>query len=219
VFAVVRRCSLVFGAHARPYDGSVRGGGLSVAGLRVPGMVHHVTERPRRKPAPPGPSLSFDAFLDASVAARLPEDAGGDSCAAPLPAADEARRLAGHAVRLAALGEESRLRVLAQLTAALGEESRARVNAYLDVPFGPGLDEECAAALDAARRTAGAWPDEAGQEFTSPQESGYAIPVPRSMSEAEALELADCVVGLAPLDAAARARVLAYLNSLFATGV
>jgi hypothetical protein len=217
VFAVVRRCSLVFGAHARPYDGSVRGGRLSVTGLRVPAMVHHITERPR--PAPPGPSLSFDAFLDASVAARLPEHASGDSCATPRPAADEARRLAGHAVRLAALGEESRLRVLAQLTAALGEESRARVNAYLDVPFGPGLGEERAAALDAARRTAGAWPDEAGQEFTSPQESGYAIPVPRSMSEAEALELADCVVGLAPLDAAARARVLAYLNSLFATGV
>lgn len=41
------------------------------------------------------------------------------------------------------------------------------------------------------------------------------IPVPRSMSQAEAGELTGCVVGLAPMDAAARARVLAYLNSLF----
>lgn len=89
------------------------------------------------------------------------------------------------------------------------------MKAYLDVPLEPGLDQERTAALDVARRTEGARPDGMRQEFAGPEETGLAIPVPQSMHEGEARELAGCVVGLAPLDAAARARVLAYLNSLF----
>jgi hypothetical protein len=181
-------------------------------------MVHHVTNRHRRKPLPP-PSYDASELLGAVVVtARHPEAEGGrEASAVRLPAVDEVRRLAGCAARLATLGEASRDRVLAELNAALCEASRARVQAYLDVPSGPDREQsgERAAALEAARRTEGPWPDEARQEFAGPEESGFVIPVPRRMSAAEALELTDGVVALAPLDAEARARVLVYLNSLF----
>lgn len=85
-------------------------------------------------------------------------------------------------------------------------------------PFGPAYERERAGALEAARRTAGAWPEETREEYVQPEESGWVIPVPRSMSGAEADGLTGCVVSLAPLDAAARARLLAYLNSLFPYG-
>ncbi|WP_157876969.1 hypothetical protein [Streptomyces graminilatus] len=183
-------------------------------------MVHHVTTRHRRKPVLPSSNDAFE-LLGAAVAARLPEPdpegGGSEARAARLPAVDEVRRLAGYAVRLATLGEASRDRVLDELHAALSEDSRARLQAYLDVPSEPdhGQGGEYAEALKTARRIEGAWPDEAGQDFAGPEETGFVIPVPRWMSEAEALELTDGVVGLAPLNAEARSRVLAYLNSLF----
>lgn len=182
-------------------------------------MVSHVTKRPRRKPALP--LRDPEEFFDNAVAARESGAGGRDAAAVSLPpAAAEARDLAVHAARLAPLDDGSRARVLAELNAALGEDSRARVRAYLDVPLGVDLDRERAAALDTAldtaRRTDGAWPDETRQEYAEPSETGWVIPVPRSMDRTEALELTSCVVGLAPLTAAARTRVLAYLNALFA---
>ena len=175
-------------------------------------MVSHVTKRPHRKPALP--PRDPEEFFDNAVAARESAAGGRDATAVSLPpAAAEARDLAVHAARLATLDDGSRARVLAELNAALGEDSRARVRAYLDVPL--GVDHDRAAALDTARRTDGAWPDETRQEYAEPPETGWVIPVPRSMDRTEALELTSCVVGLAPLTEAARTRVLAYLNALF----
>ncbi|MGW3313929.1 hypothetical protein ACWDG9_46065 [Streptomyces sp. NPDC001073] len=179
-------------------------------------MVRNVTKHPRGKPDRAVPPL--DEFLDSVVAAREPGPGAADQdpAAAPLlPAVAEARMLAEHVGRLAVLDEESRVRVLAELNGALAEDSRARVKAYLDVVWRPGRDGERAVALGAARCTAGAWPGEGCQEFAESEESGWAIPVPWSMNRAEAGELTGCIVALAPLEAPARARVLAYLNSLF----
>lgn len=178
-------------------------------------MVHNATKRPLGKSA--RPVLSLDESFDSVVAAWEPEAAAAvqDTAAALRPAEAEVRELAASVRWLSALGEESRVRVLAELNAALGEASRVRVQAYLDVVWRPGLDRERAAALDAARRTEGAWPDETQQEFAGPEEAGWVLPVPRSMNRTEAGELTGRIVALAPLDATARARVLAYLNSLF----
>ena len=120
-------------------------------------MVRNATKHPLHKPARPVPPL--DEFFDSVVAAREPEAAAAvQDTAAALPPA-EAGKLAASVRRLPALGEESRVRVLAELNAALGEDSRVRVQAYLGVVWRPGRDRERAAALDAARRTEGAWPD------------------------------------------------------------
>jgi hypothetical protein len=183
-------------------------------------MVRNATKHPLRRSARPVPPL--DESFDDVVAAREPEAAAAvQDTAAALPPAEaeaEVRKLAASVRGLSALGEESRVRVLAELNAALGEDSRVRVQAYLDVVWRPGRDRERAAALDAARRTEGAWPDETRQEFAGPEEEGWALPVPRSMDRTEAGELTGRIVALAPLDATARARVLAYLNSAFQYG-
>ncbi|WP_329347237.1 hypothetical protein OG226_00410 [Streptomyces sp. NBC_01261] len=177
-------------------------------------MVRNATKRPLRKARPVPP---LDEFFDSVVAARQPEAAAAvqDTAAALPPAEAEVRKLAASVRGLSALGGESRVRVLAELNAALGEDSRVSVQAYLDVVGRPGLDQERAAARGAARRTEGAWPDETRQEFAGPEETGWVLPVPRSMTRTEAGELTGCIVTLAPLEAPARARVLAYLNSAF----
>lgn len=177
------------------------------------------TKRPRRRPPRLEPLVDLARLLDGHIPVEVPEptakSAGPDTTVVPLPpAADEAKKLAVTARRLAVRDDAFRARVLTELNAALGEATRARVAAYLAVPIGPDLGPERAAALDEARRTEGGWPDQT-REFAEPDETGWVIPVPRSMSEAEAGELVGAIVGLAPLGTAARARVLTYLNALF----
>ncbi|UXX97439.1 ATP-binding protein [Streptomyces sp. AD2-2] len=87
-------------------------------------------------------------------------------------------------------------------------------SALADAAVAGALGEARVLVVDEARRTDGAWPDETRQAYAEPPETGWVIPVPRSMDRTEALELTSCVVGLAPLTAAARTRVLAYLNAL-----